>query len=86
MPSGLKWPPAFVRVVAAVALFVNVEAVDAGRDAGEIGDDFHAVLAGILEVNGPFRGRAARRSRAWPSPSASAMGARGENERERDHQ
>src|SRR3954468_22535325 len=37
-------------VVAAVALLVNVEAVNARRHAGQIRDDFDAALAGILKV------------------------------------
>src|SRR5437660_11442607 len=67
-------------VVAAVALLVNVEAVDAGRNSGQIGDDFDAILTRVLKVHGPFRRRAARGVERGHRHRASAMRARGDNE------
>src|SRR5882724_3819029 len=40
---------------------MHMETMNAGRDTGEIGDHFDAILAGVLKVNRPFGGRAAGR-------------------------
>src|SRR5260370_968126 len=65
-------------VVAAGALFVDVETVNARGNAGEVGDDFDAIVACILELNDAFRGRAAGRVERGRRHRSFAMGTCGE--------
>ena len=60
--GGIEVSTGVRRVVAAVTFLMDVEPVNAGRNAGQVNDDFHIAVADIIEVHRPAGGLATGRS------------------------